>query len=102
MLLRKNAEVAERVGTKIDAEGQPFSAELYFKMLEAVQIDFDSNGRPDISGTRLVVHPEQAERMRQLFMQWERDDAFQERYRQVMLKKREEWRDRQSNRRLVD
>jgi hypothetical protein len=102
MLLRKNTEVVERVGNRIDAGGQPFSADLYFKMLETVQIDFDSNGRPDISGTRLVVHPEQADRIRQLFTQWERDEAFQERYRQIMLKKREEWRDRQSNRRLVD
>lgn len=102
MLLRKAAEATERVGNKVDAGGQPFSAELYFRMLETVQIDFDELGRPDISGTRMVVHPEQAEGVRTLMEQWENDESFQQRYRDIMLKKREEWCDRESNRKLVD
>ncbi len=102
MLLRKASEATERVGNKVDAGGQPFSAELYFQMLETVQIDFDELGRPDISGTRMVMHPDQAERVRALMEQWEKDESFQKRYRDIMLKKREEWRDRESNRKLVD
>ena len=102
MLLRKAGEATERVGNKVDASGQPFSAELYFQMLETVQIDFDELGRPDISGRRMVMHPDQAERVRALMEQWEKDESFQQRYRDIMLKKREEWRDRESNRKLVD
>ena len=61
MLFRKHSEATARVGNQIDAGGQPFSADLYFQMLETVQLDFDSHGRPDISATRLVMHPDQAE-----------------------------------------
>ena len=102
MLFRKHSEATARVGNQIDAAGQPFSADLYFKMLETVQIDFDSYGRPDTSGVRLVMHPDQAERVQLLMTEWQADESFQRRYRKTMLKKREEWRDRESNRKLVD
>ncbi len=102
MILRKTSEATARVGNQIDAAGQPFSAELFFKMLERVQIDFDSSGQPDLSAVRFVVHPDQAERVRQLMTQSQSDPLFQRRYREIMLKKREEWRDRESNRKLVD
>jgi hypothetical protein len=102
MLLRKVSESVQRVGNDISAEGRPFSADLYFKMLDTVQIDFDELERPDISGTRIVVHPDQAERVEKLMEEWQRDESFQQRYQEVMLKKRDEWRDRESNRKLVD
>jgi hypothetical protein len=63
MLFRKHGEATERVGNQVDAGGQPFSADLYFKMLETVQIDFDDYGRPDVSGVRLVMHPDQAQKV---------------------------------------
>jgi hypothetical protein len=34
--------------------------------------------------------------------EWQNDEAFQRRYREIMLKKLDEWRDRESNRKLVD
>jgi len=102
MLFRKNKEACDRVGNSVDAGGQPFSADLYLKMLERVRIDFDSDGRPDISGTRLVMHPDLAEHVSKVMSQWETDESFQQRYQEVMLRKREEWRDRESNRKLVD
>ena len=39
MLFRKHGEATARVGNQIDATGQPFSADLYFKLLETVQLD---------------------------------------------------------------
>ena len=102
MLFRKHSEATARVGNQIAAAGQPFSAGLYFKMLETVQIDFDAHGRPDISGVRWIVHPDQAERVQSLMTQWQADESFQRRYKGIMLRKREEWRDRESNRKLVD
>jgi hypothetical protein len=102
MLFRKHGEATARVGNQVDAGGQPFSADLYFKMLETVQIDFDDYGRPDVSGVRLVMHPDQAQKVQPLMAEWQNDEAFQRRYREIMLKKRDEWRDRESNRKLVD
>jgi hypothetical protein len=102
MLFRKHGEATERVGNQVDAGGQPFSADLYFKMLETVQIDFDDYGRPDVSGVRLVMHPDHAQKVQPMMAEWQNDEAFQRRYREIMLKKRDEWRDRESNRKLVD
>jgi hypothetical protein len=102
LLFRKHSEATERVGNAVDAQGRPFSADLYFEMLEKVQIDFDASGRPETSGTRLVMHPEMAARVIPLMKQWESDESFQRRYRELMLRKRNEWRDRESNRKLVD
>ena len=102
MLFRKISEATARVGNQIDAAGESFSMDLYFKLLETVQIEFDSHGRPDISGTRLVMPPEDAERVQSLIAQWQNDESFQRRYTEMMLRKREEWRDRESNRKLVD
>jgi len=99
MLFRK---AVARVGNQVDAGGQPFSSDLYFKMLETVQIDFDDQGRPDTSSVRLVMHPDQAQKVQPLMAQWENDEEFQRRYKEIMLKKRDEWRDRESNRKLVD
>jgi hypothetical protein len=101
-LFRKHAEVTQRVGNAVDAQGKPFSADLYFEMLEKIQVDFDSWGRPDTSGARLVMHPDMAERVIPMMAQWENDTAFQQRYRDLMIRKRNEWRDRESNRKLVD
>jgi hypothetical protein len=102
MLFRKHSEAVARVGNQVDAGGQPFSADLYFKMLEAVQIDFDDHGRPDTSSIRLVMDPDQAQRVQPLMERWKNDEEFQRRYRKIMIKKRDEWRDRESNRKLVD
>ena len=102
LLFRKHSEATERVGNAVDALGRPFSADLYLEMLEKIQIDFDASGRPDTSGARLVMHPDVAERVIPLMQQWENDEDFQRRYRDLMLRKRDEWRDRESNRKLVD
>ena len=102
MLYRKHGEATARVGNQVDAGGAPFSADLYFEMLEKLQIDFDDLGEPDTGGARLVMHPDMAERVIPLMKAWEADETFQQRYRDLMLRKRDEWRDRESNRKLVD
>ncbi|HVW07587.1 MAG TPA: hypothetical protein VHC90_03340 [Bryobacteraceae bacterium] len=102
MLYRKHTEVTARVGNQVNAGGAPFSADLYFELLEKLQVDFDDLGRPDTASTRLVMHPDMAERVIPLMEAWEADENFQQRYRDLMLRKRDEWRDRESNRKLVD
>jgi hypothetical protein len=102
MLYRKHGEATARVGNQVDAGGAPFSADLYFEMLEKLQIDFDDLGRPDTASTRMVMHPDTADRVIPLMQAWETDETFQQRYRDLMLRKRDDWRDRESNRKLAD
>ncbi len=100
MLFRKHSEATARVGNQVDAGGAPFSADFYFQLW--LQVDFDELGRPDTASTRMVMHPDMAERVIPVMQQWESDETFQRRYRDLMLRKRDEWRDRESNRKLVD
>jgi hypothetical protein len=100
-LLRRVGETAESIGNTIDARGTPFSQEHFFAMLDKVWIDFDEYGRPDLSSFTLVLHPDNANVFTSICA-WEHDRAFVARLEDVMQKKRAEWHDRESNRKLVD
>ena len=97
---RRLDEATRLAGTAIDAGGQPFSQELFLKSEEARQWEFDpQTGKPE--GVYLA-HPDTAERMHSLWQEWEKDRAFMKRVAEVRAKKYEEWRDRESRRKLVD
>lgn len=91
--------VAE-VGNVVNAQGKPISSELLLQMLQKIQMDFDEEGRP--RGLTMVVGPKLAEALKLLIPQWESDPEFSRRHRALMEMKREEWRDRESRRKLVD
>ena len=46
--------------------------------------------------------PEMADVIRERFMEWIRDPEFRKRHEEIMRRKYEAWRDRESNRKLVD
>lgn len=54
-------EVMDAVGTSVDAEGQPFSFDLFNDMLEKFHMEFDEEGEPILP--TLITHPEMAERI---------------------------------------
>jgi hypothetical protein len=49
-----------------------------------------------------IAHPVMAEAMQELWKEWEKDAAFMKKVKEVEYRKKEEWRDRESNRKLVD
>ena len=85
---------ADEVGNVVDADGKPFSIDLLLELLEKIDIDFDEAGNPTlvmVSGTKLapsinkvIADPENSRR-----------------YHALMERKKEEWRVRESNRKLV-
>lgn len=92
-------ESAEKAGTAIDAGGKEFSQELLLEMFDRVQLDFDAAGKP----TQVIVaHPETAAQMQRKWQEWERDPDFMKKFQELMRRKHEEWRVRESNRKLVD
>lgn len=95
-------EITERTGNRVDAGGQPFSGEMFLKLLETTEIEFDDDGKPDLSSRVFVVHPDMAEPLQQKLKEMESDSDFQAKYGELMRRKWEEWRDRESNRKLVD
>ena len=69
------------------------SQELALEMLERVEWAPKSV---------LLTHPVMAEALGKQWQEWEKDRDFMKRYNEVMTRKREQWRDRESHRKLVD
>ena len=91
-------KLAEEVGNVVSASGESFSIDGYFEMLEKMEIDFDEARNPELpcvvtsSGQYSVV-----ERVSKDLEVPENKKRFNE----IIKGKREEWRVRESNRKLV-
>lgn len=70
-----------------------------FQSLERIWIDFDAAGRPLLP--QLVASPHVAAQLEAAFDQIENDPALKDKYDRLMTQKREEWRDREADRKLV-
>jgi len=93
-------EATQLAGTAIDAGGQPFTQELFLKGESARDWEFDH-----LTGKQegvYIAHPQTAERMHKLWQEWEKDLAFMKRVAELKARKYEEWRDRESRRKLAD
>ncbi len=91
-------ELSSAAGTAVDGKGRPFSQEMFLKALESMEIDFDERGNPQME---FHAHPDMVKVMVKRGAEWERDTNFKRRYRDLMQRKREAWRARESNRKLV-
>jgi hypothetical protein len=99
--LRGTLNTATReAGTFFDAGGSPLSKDHYLELLERMEINFDSKtGRPDLvfwAGQAMV------ETMQHDWDEWKQDRDFVRKYNDLLSRKREDWRDRESRRKLVD
>jgi hypothetical protein len=90
-------KATKEVGNQIDTKGRPITLELYLDSLEMVDIDFDYFGMPQLP---LLVGP--GERLKAEFKRFTTSASLRARAESILIKKREEWRDRESRRRLVD
>jgi hypothetical protein len=97
---RKMDEITREAGMAVDAAGSPPTQEIWLKMFQKMEMDFDpKTGRPEVT---MIMHPVMAEAMKKLWSEWENDTVFMKRYDEILAEKREEWRDRESRRKLVD
>ena len=92
-------KAAEEVGNVASAGGKPFSIDLFFEMLEKIHIDFDEAGNP--SQLMCPVNPQLFPSIAETISQAKADPANDRRYEAIIERKREEWRVRESNRKLV-
>jgi hypothetical protein len=97
---RKLDEVTREADMAVDAAGSPPTKEIWLEMFQKMQIDFDpKTGKPEVT---MIMHPVMAEAMQKLWKDWENDTTFMKTYNALLAQKREEWRDRESRRKLVD
>jgi hypothetical protein len=92
-------EDIEKAGQVVSAGGRPLTADVFFEVLEKLEVDFDEAGNP--KGLQLVVGPDLMPRIRELAEQERRDPAIRRRHDEIMQKKWLEWRDREAARKLV-
>ena len=90
---------AEEVGNVVTSGGEPFSIDLYLDLLEKVDIDFDEAGNPE--GLAFAVNPSALPSIAKVISQAKNDPETDRRYKAIMERKREEFRVRESNRKLV-
>ena len=92
-------KAAEQVGNVVSADGKPFSMDLFFEGLEKIDIDFDEDGNP--SGLMCPVSPALYPSVVKAVEQAKADPEMDKRFDAIMERKKEEWRVRESNRKLV-
>jgi len=90
--------ITNEVGNIIEGKGEPFSMEKFFQVLEKTQIDFGPNGNPTFS---IVAGPELSARIKKVLSEALKNPEYRNRHREIMERKRREWRDRESLRKLV-
>jgi len=95
MFYRKMEEVTQEVGNAIDMKGAPLTQDAFFTMLEKVDMEFGPDNLPTI-----VWHTSPA--LAEVIGKWDHDPAFKNKYEELLNRKRNDWRDRESNRKLVE
>lgn len=92
-------KAAEDGGNVVSADGQPSSIEILCEMFEKMDLDFDEAGNP--SGTMFVASPKLFPLIVEAISQAEADPETAKRDQALIDQKREEWRVRENNRKLV-
>jgi hypothetical protein len=93
-------EASQHAGTAIDGGGKPMTKELFLKSEESREMEFDPvTGK--VQGV-YIAHPDMAAAMHRMWQEWEKDKVFMKAVDEIRARKYEEWRDRESRRKLVD
>ena len=92
-------KLAEEVGNVVSSGGKPFSIDLHFEMLEKIDMDFDEAGNPQ--GVAFVASPKVMPSIADALSQALSNPDNERRYKAIINRKREEFRVRESNRKLV-
>jgi hypothetical protein len=98
-MLNTVGQECDAVGNSINANGKPFSKDLFLDMIDRTETDFDEKKKPKQS---FVLHPEAAKTLIPMAKQWETDPEFVKKHAEIMSRKFEEFRERESRRKLVD
>jgi hypothetical protein len=83
----------------VDAKGKKLDAEIILEMLETIQLEFYPDGRQqELHVVGALFTPE---RMKAVDEQFQNSPELQKRRDELIAKKKEEWRAREANRKLV-
>jgi hypothetical protein len=90
-------EAVTETGNKIDVGG-PFTAETYLDVMEMAEVNFKADGS---QANKLMIHPSMGPTVKSQLMRLEEEPLLRKRYEKILSLKREDFRDRESRRKLV-
>ena len=93
-------KAAEKSGNVVNGKGQPITFERFLELFEKVQIDFDEEGNPH--GLSIATDPSMFAKIEKKLQEWENNPEYNKKYEEILEKKRKEYHDRESRRKLVD
>jgi hypothetical protein len=93
------SEGVQKVGNTIDGGGQRFTAELFLQAMEKIWIEFNADGSPQMPTVH--ISPNQTDDVKRMIERLESESDLKKRFDTIMIKKREEWRAREADRKLV-
>jgi hypothetical protein len=88
------SQITDRTGNAVDAGGRPVSHELFFEMLEGMEISFDEHGEAEF---QILTSPEMGAKLAALPPLTPEQQA---RLDEIMARKREEFEARKKTRRM--
>jgi hypothetical protein len=95
----KGVEAAtEKVGNVVQIKNGVITPEAFFEMMEKVEIDFDENGQ---SQSSWCLPPEMAAEFEKNYQAWQQDPQLKGKLVEIEEKKKEQFRARETNRRLA-
>ena len=93
------ARLADEGNQVVAVDANSFSIDTYFEMLERIEMDFDEAGNP--GEIMAPVHPRDFPAIKDALEKAAGDPETDRRYHAIMERRREEFRVRESNRKLV-
>ena len=100
MIFERVNKATAKTGNMVNAGGQDINPDLILQVLETIEIDFNEAGQPRLP--TLVASPEQIQRLKEKMPEWEKDESYKRKFDELIKRKRQEWNDRESHRKLVD
>lgn len=91
---------ADSTGNVIKSDGD-FTPDQLLELISRIPEDFDPETLQPERGAMFVLHPETAAKILPQAKEWEKDPKFKVKLESITNKKREAWRDREANRKLV-
>lgn len=98
MMVQTVSDVTERTGRVSKRKGDP-GPEVILEMYEQMLISFDDNGKANLPG--IYCAPEMVPKLKIALTQLQRDPQCAALFQDLLLRKKREWYDRESNRKLV-
>lgn len=92
-------KTVESAGNTVKCNDEPFAPKHIFEMLEKIEISFNKDNTPNLPA--FVAAPSTTEKFLEVLKMIEDTPELKEKMDKILEKKRSEWRDRESSRKLV-